>query len=170
VISNVQVSEFVRSHPNGFLVEESQRALDDGIMFKFDTESLHDEHSMLQWKRGAKNAAVLEARVMEIRKKGLETSSSTITIGRAPVNDIVIYNKMVSKSHAYLLVHPSGEPCYLVDPGSKNGTAVNDRSLMPNERYQLHDRDEIIFGPQTRVVYFPSAGFHNFLSHLKTSQ
>ena len=168
LISNTQVSEFVSSHPNGVLIEESQRALDDSVVFKFSTESLHDEYSMRQWKHGAKNAGVLEARVLEIKKKGLETASNTITIGRAPVNDIVIYNQLVSKSHAYLLVHPLGVPCYLMDLGSKNGTMVNGKTLMPHEKHRLKERDEITFGPQTKVVYFPSAGFHKFLNQLRT--
>jgi pSer/pThr/pTyr-binding forkhead associated (FHA) protein len=66
-------------------------------------------------------------------------------------------------------VHPSGETCFLVDAASKNGTLVNGRILMPYQKCQLTDRDEISIGPQTKMVYFSSTAFHKFLKEMKTA-
>jgi pSer/pThr/pTyr-binding forkhead associated (FHA) protein len=91
-----------------------------------------------------------------------------ITIGRSPENDIVLYNRFVSKSHAYLDVGSSDDAVYLVDTGSKNGTFVNGTQLAPSGNYKLAEGDEISFGPETKVVYFPPKGFQDFLSELKS--
>jgi hypothetical protein len=167
LISSQERAAFVKAHPKGFLVEISQRALDKKVLFQFSTESLDDEYVMQQSRYAAPKPDILDARIIEIEKRKLDSAAHTITIGRAAINDIVLYNTMVSKSQAYLLLHPTGTPCYLVDSGSKNGTMVNGRLLKPYEKYQLVERDEISFGPQTKAVYFSSTAFYAFLGGLK---
>ncbi len=111
---------------------------------------------------------VLEARVIEIREREPAKAPSNIKIGRAAQNDIILYNKLVSKAHAYLEINATGEGCSLVDVGSKNGTLLNGSEITPNQAYPLADGDEISFGPETKVVYFSTKTFHEFLSQLKT--
>jgi pSer/pThr/pTyr-binding forkhead associated (FHA) protein len=113
-------------------------------------------------------ADVLEARVIEIKERKERTSPPNVTIGRAAQNDIILYNKMVSKTHAYLEISETGEASCLVDVGSKNGTFLNGSEILANQSYQLNDGDEISFGPETTVVYFSSKTFHEFLSQLQT--
>jgi pSer/pThr/pTyr-binding forkhead associated (FHA) protein len=91
-----------------------------------------------------------------------------ITIGRSPENDIVLYNRLVSKSHAYLDLGSSDEAVFLVDTGSTNGTFVNNSRLAPSGNYKLADGDEISFGPETKVVYFSPKAFQRLLSGFKS--
>lgn len=67
----------------------------------------------------------------------------TVTIGRAPDNDVVIPLDMVSGHHARL--EQEGDAVYLVDLGSSNGTAVND-PLKKITRVAIQPGDEIFLG------------------------
>jgi hypothetical protein len=162
-------SQFVAAYPNGFLVEKSERFLDKDVMFQFLTDVVEDEHVLEQLRQGSVRSAVLEARVIEIKKRKDVTEPDKITIGRSPNNDIVVYNKLVSRKHAYLQVSSEDQASFLVDVGSSNGTFLNDTPITPHEKYQLTDADEISIGPETKVLFFGSKAFHVFLSELKPS-
>jgi len=151
----------------GFFVEKTRQPLDAKVAFQLNTGVMSEEDIRAQGQ--AAPTGILDLRVLEIKKRKLDTAVHTITIGRAPINDIVLYNSTVSKSHAHLHVHPSGQPCYVVDVGSTNGTSLNGRLLKPYEKYQLSDHDEISFGPQMRLVYFAPPAFMTFLKSLTSS-
>ena len=73
------------------------------------------------------------------------------TIGRAPLNQIVIDNPAVSAQHAIIA---RSDECYrLKDLHSTNGTQVNDVSITD---VALQDGDKIQFGPIVAVF----AGCH----------
>ena len=165
---DLALSQFVAAYPNGFLVEKSERFLDKDVMFQFLTDVVEDEHVLEQLQQGTVRSAVLEARVIEITKRKDITEPDKITIGRSPDNDIVVYNKLVSRKHAYLQLSSEDQTCFLVDAGSSNGTFLNNNQLTPLEKYQLTDADEISIGPETRVLFFASKAFHTFLSELKS--
>jgi hypothetical protein len=160
--------EFFAAFPNGFLVEKSERFLDKSVMFQFLTDVMEDEQVLQQLKNGTVRTAVLSARVIEIAKRKDITEPNMISIGRSPDNDIVVYNKMVSRRHAYLLLNHREKRCSLIDIGSTNGTFLNGTKITPHEEYQLAEADEISVGPETKVVYFSSKAFHTFLSELKS--
>lgn len=164
---DLALSQFVAAYPNGFLVEKSERFLDKDVMFQFLTDVVEDEHVLEQLRQGTVRSAVLEARVIEITKRKDITGPDKITIGRSAENDIVIYNKMVSRRHAYLQLSSEDQACFLVDAGSSNGTFLNNTQITPHEKYQLTDADEISIGPETKVLFFASKAFHTFLSELK---
>jgi hypothetical protein len=151
----------------GFFVEKTRQLLDARVAFQLNTGVMSTEDLRAEPRPAATD--ILNLRVLEIKKRKLDTAVHTITIGRAPINDIVLYNSTVSKSHAHLHVHPSGRPCYVVDLGSTNGTTVNGRLLKSYEKFQLSDHDEISFGPQMRLVYFAPSAFMTFLKSLKSS-
>jgi hypothetical protein len=151
----------------GFFVEKTRQPLDAKVAFQLNTGVMSAEDLKMQAQPAPTD--ILDLRVLEIKKRKLDTAVHTVTIGRAPINDIVLYNSAVSKSHAHLHVHPSGQPCYVVDVGSTNGTSVNGRLLKPYEKYQLSDHDEISFGPQMRLVYFAPPAFMTFLRSLRSS-
>jgi len=167
---DLALSQFVAAHPNGFLVEKSERFLDKDVIFQFLTDVVEDEHVLEQLRQGTVRSAVLEARVIEITKRKDISEPDKITIGRSPDNDIVVYNKLASRKHAYLQLSSADQACFLVDAGSSNGTFLNNTQITPHKKYQLTDADEISIGPETKVLFFASKAFHSFLSELKPSR
>jgi len=166
--SKLPMKAFAEMHPDGFLVEKTQKSMDKEVIFQFSTKSFEDEEVLRAQKQGVVLGDILEARVIEIKERKEGATPSQVTIGRAAQNDIILYNKMVSKDHAYLEIPEKGGNCSLVDVGSKNGTLLNGEEVTPNKTYPLKDGDEISFGPETKVVYFSSRTFHEFLTQLKT--
>jgi pSer/pThr/pTyr-binding forkhead associated (FHA) protein len=167
--SALEFADFIRANPHGFLLEKPPNVLDDKVVFQFNTVSLNDDHAMQPIRRDFSVASVLESRVIEVKRKKSDKATNTITIGRASTNDIVLYNSTISKDHAYLYIHPSRAVCYLVDCDSKNGTLLNGEVLKPFERYKVVDCDEICFGPQTKIVYFSSIAFANFINQIRAT-
>ena len=168
--SALEFADLIRANPHGFLLEKSQNVLDDKVVFQFNTVSLDDDHAMRPITRDFSVASVLESRVVEVKRRKSDKAKNTITIGRAATNDIVFYNSTISKAHAYLYIHPSRAACYLVDCDSQNGTLLNGEVLKPFERYKVVDCDEICFGPQTKIVYFSSIAFANFINQLRATR
>jgi hypothetical protein len=161
-------TEFASAFPNGFLIEKTENFLDKDVMFQFLTDVVDDAHVLKHLQQGTVRTAILAARVIEVRKRKNVAEPNMITIGRSPENDIVIYNKMVSRRHAYLLLNHLERTCSLVDIGSTNGTFLNGSQITPHEEYSLNEADEISIGIETKVVYFSSEAFHTFLSELKS--
>ena len=165
-ISDLEFADTIRANPYGFLVEKSASSGDKAV-FQFNALSLDEDHAMRVIKRDFSIANIHEAKVIEVRKRKFDTAKNTVAIGRDATNDIVIYDNLVSKTHAYLYLHPSSNSCYIVDCGSKNGTLLNGKALKPFEQSKLVDCDEICFGPQTKTVYFSSICFADFIDQLK---
>jgi len=167
-LGDASLNDLTTLHPNGFLVEKSRKFFDENVMFQFSTDVVEDQHVSEQLSQGVKSKGALGARVMEIKKRKSITNPDMITIGRSSENDIVLYNRLVSKSHAYLALGASDEAIFLVDNHSTNGTFLNNIELSPTGNYQLADGDEISFGSETKVVYFSPKLFHSLLSGLKS--
>lgn len=167
-LGHAPLGKLTSVHPNGFLVEKSKRFFDDNVMFQFVTDVVEDQDVLDQLSQGVNRREVLGARVVEVKKRKNITNPDMITIGRSPENDIVLYNRLVSKSHAYLDLGSSDEAVFLVDTGATNGTFVNNSRLAPSGNYKLADGDEISFGPETKVVYFSPKAFQRLLSGFKS--
>jgi hypothetical protein len=158
---------FVHTFPGGFFVEKTQRILDKDVIFQFSTKSFDDQELFDQVKEGLAQPDALEARVIELQKRRAGAVEDGITVGRSPQNDIVLYNRLISKNHAQLFISLEERVCYLVDLGSTNGTFLNGNKVKPHERCKLTDGDEISFGPQAKIVYFSPNTFYDFLLHVK---
>jgi hypothetical protein len=167
-LGDVSLDGLIALHPHGFLVEKSRKFLDESVIFQFSTEVVEDQEQSEQLSQGVNRKGALGARVMEIEKRKNITSPDMIAIGRSPENDIVLYNRLVSKSHAFLDLSVSDETIFLIDNFSTNGTFVNNIELSPTGNYRLADGDEISFGPETKVVYFSPKLFHSLVSGLKS--
>jgi pSer/pThr/pTyr-binding forkhead associated (FHA) protein len=102
-----------------------------------------------------------------ISKRKIDNNHGVITIGRAANNDIVLYNKLISKSHSFLFFLSVDQNPYLVDLGSANGTFCSKEKMAVYEMYQLKDGDEISFGPETRVRYLSRKAFYDLLDSIK---
>jgi adenylate cyclase len=71
-----------------------------------------------------------------------ELSGSTVTMGRADSNELVLNHASVSRHHARITVLP-GDTTLLIDLGSLNGTLVNGQQI---QEYRLANQDRITIG------------------------
>jgi len=71
-----------------------------------------------------------------------EVGSSTVNMGRADSNDLVLQHPSVSRHHARLNILP-GDTTLLIDLGSLNGTFVNGQQI---QEQRLSDQDRINIG------------------------
>jgi FHA domain/Tetratricopeptide repeat/PilZ domain len=155
--------QFSTHNTYGFFVESIRFFLDKNVIFQFSTESIDAKSLSDLDKKQLDPLDVLEARVIELARKETNEYIDVIKIGRSPSNDVVLYNKLISKSHAFLYYPASGKSPFLVDLGSRNATFVNDTRITPYQMHQLADADEISFGPETKVTYLSPRAFHEFL-------
>ncbi len=69
--------------------------------------------------------------------KSLDIPSSCIYVGRLPDNDVQITDKTISRKH--LRVSRDGDKFILRDLGSKNGTFLNGKQLIPDMEYEVEE-------------------------------
>ncbi len=67
-----------------------------------------------------------------------------LTVGRTTGNDIVVPDRNVSRSHAFLRMRDGA--WYLCDAGSKNGTRVDGKALQARTEVRLADNSRLTFG------------------------
>ncbi len=79
-----------------------------------------------------------------------DITSNTLTIGRAPDNQMVLQDQQASSHHAE--IRPDAQGYLLVDANSRNGTFVNEQRLMPQTPRLLISGDVIRIG-ETRLTY-----------------
>lgn len=82
-----------------------------------------------------------ECYVVSIRKRGLESSTSPVSVGRSPEQDILLQHPSVSRLHAWL---DAGETLSVIDAGSRNKTLVN--GVVAREKTPLRTGDALKFG------------------------
>ena len=70
--------------------------------------------------------------------------SSSYIVGRAPASNLELTNRLASNTHAEILWNGTGWE--LRDLGSRNGTFVGTRRLLPGERVTIRRDTRIAFG------------------------
>lgn len=86
-------------------------------------------------------------------------TSPIYSIGRDQKCDIRLISQFVSRRHATLVQLPNEDGSFyyrIVDGNLKgkpsaNGLLINGRKL---QAHDLHNEDEIVFGPQVRAIYY----------------
>src|SRR3990172_7609514 len=76
--------------------------------------------------------------------------TSTVSIGRAPENDLVLDDVTVSRQHARLTLEQGH--LYLEDLGSSNGTFWENQRLSPGQRVEFDSGQSLEFG-QVKAVF-----------------
>ncbi|MGH7440542.1 MAG: FHA domain-containing protein [Polyangiaceae bacterium] len=93
-----------------------------------------------------------------IRARGRASSlgGPRVSLGRAPNNGVVLRDPSVSKFHAWLEPTDDGS-VKIIDPGSTNGTSVNEVPLQTRVPVEARSRDRIRFGHVETVLWSPHA-------------
>jgi len=97
--------------------------------------------------RSAVDAAVLYVSVGQLTGQTIRLSSTNLTVGRDSLNNLVLAEGLVSRTHAHII--RQGQEYYIEDLGSKTGTFVNHQKVT---RATLSDGDEIGIGG-TRLIF-----------------
>ncbi len=108
-------------------------------------------------------------KVFELRKR-LDSVATDIFVGRAPVNDIVLADPSISRSHFRLIPIPGTNYHRLADMFSTNGTYLNGKKIDPFEKHQIDDHDEISFGTEYQLIYYSPGAFYEMLIGLKDNE
>jgi pSer/pThr/pTyr-binding forkhead associated (FHA) protein len=108
-------------------------------------------------------------KVFELRKR-LDSVATDIFVGRAPVNDIVLADPPISRSHFRLISIPGTNYHRLADMFSTNGTYLNGKKIDPFEKHQVDDHDEISFGTEYQLIYYSPGAFYEMLIGLKDNE
>ena len=165
-MNDTSLTDFLDIYPRGFLVERARMDFDSKVIFQFNTKQIKVPGILNEFSDELTNTDFLEARVIEISKRKIDNNEGVVNIGRSPSNDIVLYNKTVSKSHAYIYFPSDDNTAHLTDLQSTNCTFLNNEKIAPYVMLELADGDEISFGPQTRVIYLSTKTFYDFLASL----
>lgn len=169
ILEDTSLADFLDRYPRGFLVERFEMDFDGDVIFQFSTKQIDVPGVLNALSNDLADTDFLKARVIEISKKKIGNNEGIINIGRSPNNDIVLYNKAVSKSHALIHFPSDDGPAHLTDLQSTNYTFLNNEKISPYMMLELTDGDEISFGPQTKVFYFSTKTFYDFVTSLKHS-
>src|SRR5579863_9194960 len=92
----------------------------------------------------------MEASLISPGGQRTDLTSNTLTIGRAPDNQLVLQDQQASSHHAE--IRPDAQGYLLVDTNSRKGTFVNEQRLMAQTPRLLISGDVIRIG-ETRLTY-----------------
>jgi pSer/pThr/pTyr-binding forkhead associated (FHA) protein len=76
--------------------------------------------------------------------QAIECEGDTISLGRAPDNDVQIMDKSVSRKHARIT--KKGTAFFIEDLHSKNGTFIRGMQVHPGKRFMLEEGTPIALG------------------------
>jgi pSer/pThr/pTyr-binding forkhead associated (FHA) protein len=155
--------QFLATYKHPFLVENYLAPSSKIKLGRVETISELEVNDILPSSSNLEDESLLQARVIPLEKREIDSSERMIFVGRSANNDIVLPNKMVSKLHAYFSEVPGSGVIQLVDMNSTNGTFVNGTKLAPSVKSSLQDEDVISFGPETILEYFSPASFCQLL-------
>jgi tetratricopeptide (TPR) repeat protein len=170
VLEDMSLPQFIETYPRGFFVERFHLDFDNDVIYQFSTKQIDVPQVLDRLSDDVVVTDFLEARVIEVNKKKIDNNEGVVTIGRSANNDIVLYNKTISKSHAFLYFPSIDSLAYVADLRSTNCTFLNDEKITPYVTYDLSDGDEISLGPQTKVIYLSTKTFYDFITSLKRSR
>ncbi len=92
--------------------------------------------------------------VIPVVKRFTTSVADMIWLGRAVTCDVILPYDAVSKVHAVLSHHASGD-LLVTDVGSKNGTWINGKRLQSGQQVPLRDRDVLKLGNVQALFLVP---------------
>ena len=166
----MSLTQFKCRYPNGFLVPMKLNVSDNPVIHQLKFIYKQSKELGIEFNKDDIEVTPTGKEIIEIRKIRNSQNLDQILIGRSPKSDIILDDKAVSQSHAYIYVSTPELKYYLVDLKSSNGTFLNKKRLQSLEKYRLSNGCEIIFGSKTKVAFFSSGGFYRYLSAITGRQ
>ncbi|MCU0722800.1 MAG: FHA domain-containing protein [Planctomycetes bacterium] len=164
-IAGIPGEEFAARFPHGFLEAHFQGAGyepggHEGLSATSNAGpgAFHIEESRKAWRT---------ALLFALQKSDRNKIEGRITLGRAPVNDVVIPHGSVSKIHALFKKDLGTGYFTIYDAGSRFGTEVDRVPLREGEGIALKSQTEIVLAKSVHLLFFTPKDFFNYL-RLKT--
>ena len=161
--------EFINIFAYSVLVERSGIIPSVNSSLLSTTSILDDIHGSQHLNTDSSEKITNKAKVFKLRKR-LDSVATDIFAGRAPMNDIVLADPSISRSHFRLIPIPRTNYHQLADMFSTNGTYFNGKKIDPFEKHQIEDHDEISFGTKYRLIYYSPGAFYEMLIGLKENE
>ncbi|MBN1849282.1 MAG: FHA domain-containing protein [Deltaproteobacteria bacterium] len=157
-------SDFVKRFNHPFLIFNKEQGNGQTIKHGFNTKRIDPD----QLENFIKKTLLrtVSSKILKLVKKGTDSFSGNINIGRASNCDLVINSTEISKFHAFVSKDIKSGFYYITDADSTNGTYVNDVKLTPNEKKILYDGDIISFGKQVNISFYTPEGCYNLLEQI----
>jgi pSer/pThr/pTyr-binding forkhead associated (FHA) protein len=159
----VEISEFKKHYPHGFLVPRVQNIFDNTLISTIRNALRECKKLGVAFTTDNILVKKIKANIRIIRKRSYDYHQEKIIIGRSGTSDIVFDHDDVSRNHAYIYCDIMNNKVYLIDNDSSNGTFINGEKITPRQPSILSDNDEIAFGRKARVIYLSPVGFYNLL-------
>src|SRR5688572_9309170 len=86
----------------------------------------------------------LSAQIEFDKTLDLETSKTTVIVGRSPKNDLVITHDSISRQHCQIEFVKG--VFYITDMGSSNGSYIDGQKLEPNVRTPFISSQQLTLG------------------------
>ena len=114
-----------------------------------NNNNFSEDETMLGPVPSAQASNFISRAIFALRKKrGTAGRANEIQIGRSAVNDLVIADYSISKSHATIIIE--GDKYFILDKGSTNKTFINGSAIEPEQRVEIPSEADIAFG---RIVF-----------------
>ena len=165
-LKNIGPNRFLKNYPHPVLLKNYRTESSRSKLAMVVTVSGSEVEEYLSNAARLEDEALLEALVIPLEKRDVNSPEHMLFVGRSPNNDIVVDNEMVSKLHAYFCQVPGSDNYQVVDMNSTNGTFLNGQRLAPSVKKNLENADVLSFGPETRLEFFSSTGFCQLLQRL----
>ena len=161
--------EFIKTFAYSVLVEKSGINPSVNSSLLSTTTILNDIRDTQHPNTDSNEPIGNKPKVFELRKR-LDSVATDIFVGRAPVNDIVLADPSISRSHFRFIPIPGTNYHRLADMFSTNGTYLNGKKIDPFEKHQVDDHDEISFGTEYQLIYYSPRAFYEMLIGLKDNE
>ncbi|MHC4598831.1 MAG: FHA domain-containing protein [Planctomycetota bacterium] len=100
--------------------------------------------------------------VVALVSKSERNEHPVVTLGRAPLNDIVVPARSVSKFHAFFVEDEKGNMT-LTDAKSSFGTRINKKSIEPEVGHVLASGDSITLAKLANATYLTPEGCYDYM-------
>jgi pSer/pThr/pTyr-binding forkhead associated (FHA) protein len=106
-------------------------------------------------------------RLLPVQKTERNAFSNMISVGRTPINDIILNHASVSKLHAFFQRAPDADGYLITDSDSRYGTTLDGVRLAPQKGFPVATGQTLVFGDAVQALYLSPAGLFEHIRSLR---